>query len=207
MRTCPYGDSGVLVELDSLDAVLAFAAAVAADPPPGVVDVVPAASTVLVRLDPTRTDVEAVSRALASVEASPRSARATGVVEIPVRYDGADLDAVGALTGLGADGVVAAHTAALWTVAFVGFAPGFGYCTGGDARLRVPRRDTPRTRVPAGSVGLAGEFTAAYPRDSPGGWQLVGRTDVALWDLDRDPPALLRPGIQVRFTAVDGRAA
>lgn len=204
---CPYGDAGVLVELDSLDAVLSFAAAVAADPPPGVVDVVPAARTVLVRLDPTRTDVEAVSRALASVQASPRSARATGVVEIPVRYDGADLDAVGSLTGLGADGVVAAHTAALWTVAFVGFAPGFGYCTGGDARLRVPRRDTPRTRVPAGSVGLAGEFTAAYPRDSPGGWQLIGRTDVALWDLDRDPPALLQPGIQVRFTAVAGRAA
>lgn len=206
MRIRPYGDVGVLVELDGLDAVLALAAAVAANPPPGVVDVVPAARTVLVRLDPTRTDVGAVTRALASVEPSPAQARAAGLVEIPVHYDGADLDAVGSLTGLGADGVIAAHTASLWTVAFVGFAPGFGYCTGGDARLRVPRRDTPRTRVPAGSVGLAGEFTAAYPRASPGGWQLVGRTKVTLWDPNREPPALLQPGVQVRFTAAAGPA-
>lgn len=203
----PYGDTGVLVDLEDLDAVVAFAAAVTADPPVGVVDVVPAARTVLLRLDPNRTDVASVTRAARSIEPHPPDSRAGGIVEIPVRYDGADLDAVGALTGLGADGVVAAHTTSAWTVAFVGFTPGFAYCAGGDDRLRVARRDTPRTRVPAGSVGLAGEFTAAYPRDSPGGWQLVGRTDVALWDLDRDPPALLRPGIQVRFTAVAGRAA
>ncbi len=202
----PYGDTGVLVELDGLDAVLAFAAAVSADPPAGVVDIVPAARTVLVRLDPSRTDVGAVARVLRCLEPPPPPPRAAGVVEIPVHYDGADLAAVGVLTGLGADGVVAAHTASYWTVAFVGFTPGFGYCTGGHAQLRVPRRDTPRTRVPAGSVGLAGEFTAAYPRDSPGGWQLVGRTDVCMWDLDRDPPALLRPGVQVRFTAVPGSA-
>lgn len=200
----PYGDTGVLVELDDLDAVLAFAATVSADPPVGVVDVVPAARTVLVRLDPSRTDVAATTRTLRAVQ--PQALGRTGdeVVEIPTHYDGPDLDHVAEVTGLGAEGVVAAHTTALWTVAFVGFAPGFGYCVGGDDRLHVARRDSPRTRVPAGSIGLAGEFTGVYPRVSPGGWQLVGRTDVKLWDLDRDPPALLRPGVRVRFRAVLG---
>lgn len=199
----PYGDSGVLVQLDGIDAVLGFAAAVAADPPEGVVDVVPAARTVLVRLDPARTSVAAVAGALRAVEPSTAGTGSTDVVEIATRYDGPDLAEVGARTGLGTDGVIAAHTAAVWTVAFVGFAPGFGYCVGGDGRLRVARRDDPRTRVPAGSVGLAGEFCGIYPRESPGGWQLIGRTDVTLWELDRDPPALLRPGVRVRFTDLD----
>ena len=122
-----------------------------------------------------------------------------GEVEIAVDYDGPDLDEVGRLTGLGARGVVDAHTGQVWTVAFVGFAPGFGYLVGEDARLHVPRRADPRTRVPAGAVALAGEFSGVYPRPSPGGWQLVGTTDVRLWDLDGEPPALLRPGVRVRF--------
>lgn len=92
-----------------------------------------------------------------------------------------------------------AHTGQTWTVAFVGFAPGFGYLTGQDHRLHVPRRSTPRLRVPAGAAGLAGEFSGIYPRESPGGWQLLGRTPTPVWDLDRDPPALLQPGIRVRF--------
>lgn len=92
-----------------------------------------------------------------------------------------------------------AHTGQTWTVAFVGFAPGFGYLTGQDRRLHVPRRSDPRVRVPAGAVGLAGEFSGIYPRESPGGWQLLGRTPTPVWDLDRDPPALLQPGIRVRF--------
>jgi KipI family sensor histidine kinase inhibitor len=103
------------------------------------------------------------------------------------------------LTGLGADGVVAAHTGTPWRVAFGGFAPGFAYLTGGDPRLDVARRDEPRTSVPAGSVGLGGEFSGIYPRASPGGWQLIGRTDMVLWDPDRDPAALLQPGGRVRF--------
>lgn len=200
----PYGDTGVLVELDDLDAVLAFAAAVVAEPPVGVVDVVPAARTVLVRLDPSRTDVAAVTRTLRAVRPQAPDRARDEVVEIPTRYDGPDLERVGAMTGLGADGVVTAHTAALWTVAFVGFAPGFGYCVSADDRLHVARHESPRTRVPAGAVGLAGEFTGVYPRASPGGWQLMGRTDVTLWDLERDPPALLRPGVRVRFRAVTG---
>jgi KipI family sensor histidine kinase inhibitor len=123
-----------------------------------------------------------------------------GTIEIPVHYDGADLAEVGELTGLGERGVVEAHTGQTWTVAFAGFAPGFGYLVGEDDRLHVPRRSTPRTKVPPGAVGLAGEFSGVYPRESPGGWQLIGRTELRMWDLDRDPPALLQPGMHVRFT-------
>jgi biotin-dependent carboxylase-like uncharacterized protein len=122
------------------------------------------------------------------------------VVEVPVHYDGDDLEEVAALTGLTPAEVVAAHTGRPWQVGFVGFAPGFAYLVDGDPRLRVPRRSSPRPRVPAGAVGLADEYSGVYPRSSPGGWQLLGHTDVALWDLDRDPPALLRPGLRVRFT-------
>jgi KipI family sensor histidine kinase inhibitor len=122
-----------------------------------------------------------------------------------VVYDGADLEEVSRLTGLTSDQVIAAHTGTPWRVGFGGFAPGFAYLIGGDERLNVPRQSEPRTKVPAGSVALAGEFSAIYPRESPGGWQLIGRItdDVpALWDLDRDPPALLRPGMWVQFREV-----
>ena len=114
-------------------------------------------------------------------------------------YDGPDLADVASHTGLSEDEIVAAHTGAPWTVAFGGFAPGFAYLVGGDERLAVPRRESPRTSVPAGSVGLAGEFSGVYPRSSPGGWQLIGHTDAVMFDVDRDPPALLAPGAQVRF--------
>ena len=114
-------------------------------------------------------------------------------------YDGPDLAEVARLTGLDESEVVAAHTGTPWRIAFGGFAPGFAYLTGGDERLRVPRRDEPRTTVPAGAVGLAGEFSGVYPRPSPGGWQLIGSTEARLWDPDRDPPALLEPGGWVRF--------
>lgn len=120
-------------------------------------------------------------------------------VVIPVTYQGPDLDEVARLTGLSAGEVVDAHTGTPWRVAFGGFAPGFAYLVGGDSRLQVPRRDAPRPRVPAGSVGLAGEFSGVYPRESPGGWQLIGRTDAVMWDVDREPPALLSAGATVRF--------
>lgn len=123
------------------------------------------------------------------------------VLVVPVRYDGPDLEEVSRLTGLGEDEVVLAHTGVVWTVAFIGFAPGFAYLAGGDPRLQVPRRRTPRTSVPAGAVGLAGEWSGIYPRPSPGGWQLLGRTELVLWDVERDPPALLTPGTRVRFEA------
>jgi KipI family sensor histidine kinase inhibitor len=173
-----------------------------------VVDVVPAARTLLVVVR-EGTDVTPVRKALSTLSAGrPASADALRrggphVVEILVHYDGPDLAEISGLTGLAPREVVAAHTQTPWRVAFAGFAPGFAYLTGGDSRLQVPRRSEPRTSVPAGSVGLAGEFSAVYPRSSPGGWQLLGHTDAILWDVDRQPPALLRPGSVVRFVDAD----
>lgn len=203
MRLLPSGDAAVLAELDGLDDVLALHAALVAEPPPGVVDVVPAARTVLVVLDPGATTLDAVSAAVRATRPRSPDARAEGqVLELPVVYDGADLADVGELLGCTADEVVARHTGTTWTVAFCGFAPGFGYLTAADGGWDVARRSTPRTRVPAGSVGLAGEFSGVYPRESPGGWQLLGHTDTAVFDVHRDPAALLRPGVRVRFRAV-----
>ncbi|MFC3689702.1 5-oxoprolinase subunit B family protein [Aquipuribacter hungaricus] len=216
MRVLPSGSGGVLVEVDDLAQVLALAAHLRAHPPTGVVDVVPAARTVLLVLDQAVTGPAAVGAAVRALPsellrgpadlgpggtgATAGEAAAGPVVTVPVVYDGADLDEVGALTGWGADGVVARHTATTWTVAFSGFAPGFAYCVAdGGPVWQVPRRATPRTRVPAGSVALADAWTGVYPGASPGGWQLLGRTGAPLWDVDREPPALLRPGVRVRF--------
>lgn len=199
MRVLPYADSGVLVELTDLDEVLALYAELVDTPPVGVVDLVPAARTLLLRIDPGRTEPQEVERAVRRARPRPGTRPDAGHLEVPVTYDGEDLAEVGRLTGLGERGVVEAHTGQEWTVAFCGFAPGFGYLVGTDDRLHVPRRATPRTRVPAGAVALAGEFAGVYPRESPGGWQLIGRTTLQPWDIDRDPPALLLPGVRVRF--------
>ncbi|WP_374454512.1 5-oxoprolinase subunit PxpB [Nocardioides sp.] len=199
MRVLPCADSGLLVELADLDEVLALYAELVDEPPAGVVDLVPAARTLLLRLDPAGADATEIERAVRAARPTRGARPDVGQVEVPVVYDGADLEEVGELTGLGERGVVEAHTGQEWTVAFGGFAPGFGYLVGSDERLHVPRRSTPRTKVPAGAVGLAGEFAGVYPRESPGGWQLLGHTPVKTWDLDRDPPALLLPGVRVRF--------
>ena len=194
----PCGDRALLVEVHEDGDVRSLAAALEQDPLPGQEELVPAARTVLVRLDraPTDRDV-AVLRRLRPVRQA--ELRPAGSVVLDVVFDGPDLSEVAALTGRTPDDVVAALTSADLTVAFGGFAPGFGYLTG--AALHVPRRATPRTRVPAGSVALAGHYAGVYPRASPGGWQLVGRTDAVLFDVDRDPPALLAPGTTVRFRA------
>ena len=118
---------------------------------------------------------------------------------MPTTYDGDDLDDVARLWEMTRDEVVATHTGTELVVAFCGFAPGFPYCTGLPEHLSVPRLDSPRAQVPAGSVGLAGPFTGVYPSASPGGWRLIGRTDLSLWEPDRDPPATLAPGTRVRF--------
>ena len=211
----PYGDRALMVELADAGQVVGFLDAVAADERLSALleDLVPGARTVLAVARPdARLDL--VRERLAAVEPGQTVGSGRGTrqdaqgrrppgptVEVPVTYDGPDLPEVARLTGLAEEEVVAAHTGTPWRVAFGGFAPGFAYLVGGDPRLRVPRRDRPRTSVPAGSVGLAGEFSGIYPRESPGGWQLIGRTDLVLWDLDRDPPALLSPGATVRFTA------
>lgn len=199
MRCLPCADHGLLVELGDLDEVLALYAELVDDPPDGVVDLVPAARTLLLRIDPLRSDPETVARAVREVEPRQGGGPETSHVEVPVTYDGEDLAEVGRLTGLGERGVVEAHTSQEWRVAFCGFAPGFGYLVGADDRLQVPRRSSPRTRVPPGAVALAGEFAGVYPRESPGGWQLIGHTDLEVWDVHRDPPALLVPGARVQF--------
>jgi len=201
MRLLPSGSTALLVELDGLDDVLALYAALSDDVPEGVVDVVPAARTVLLVTDPDRTTLATVADAVRRT--TPRKgARAAGdVLELPVHYDGEDLEELAGLLDLTRDELVARHTGAEWTVAFCGFSPGFGYLTQPGTGWDVPRRATPRTRVPPGAVALAGEFSGVYPRESPGGWQLIGRTDVAVFDLSRDPAALLRPGTTVRFVA------
>jgi len=203
VKVRPFGDAALLVELDDLDAVLGLAAAVRAECIDGVVDVVPAARTLLLVLEPG-TALDAVRRRVTTLSSAPSASAEPNVepVEIPVTYDGPDLAEVARLTGLDEEEVVAAHTGTPWRIAFGGFAPGFAYLTGGDPRLRVPRRDEPRTTVPAGAVGLAGEYSGVYPRPSPGGWQLIGRTDTVLWDTERDPPALLAPGGTVTFRAL-----
>ncbi len=209
-RLLDCGDAAVLVEVAGIDEVLALHsalhAALGAADLPGLVDLVPAARTVLVRVEPG-TPLEPLRERLWEVATATEelvSEPADGdVLVIPTVYDGPDLDDVAELTGLDAQEIVAAHTGSAWRVAFAGFAPGFGYLVGGDERLHVPRRDQPRTRVPLGAVGLAGEFSGVYPRESPGGWQLIGRTELAMWDETRDEPALLRPGQAVRFEQVE----
>lgn len=197
-----YGEDALLVELADVGAVMALRASLEEHPPAGVEEIVPAARTVLLRLAPgadaRRITAEVRARELTRSEA-PVEDMIEDVVEIRVTYDGPDLDEVTRLTGLCSADIVAAHTGTDLTVAFCGFAPGFGYLVGMPGTLHVPRRPEPRTTVPPGSVGLAGEFTGVYPRESPGGWQLIGRSEIALWDPDRDPPALLRPGRRVRF--------
>jgi KipI family sensor histidine kinase inhibitor len=189
----PYGDRAVLLEHAEPIRLLAPLRA-----QPGVLAVVPAARTVLVRFDPSRTGPERILDGLGRLAAPPPSASATEIA-LPVRYDGADLAAVAQETGCSVADVIARHSAAVYTVAFCGFSPGFAYLTGLDPVLHRPRLAVPRTAVPAGAVAIAGEYTGVYPRRSPGGWRLLGRTDATLWDLEREPPALLVPGTRVRF--------
>jgi KipI family sensor histidine kinase inhibitor len=202
-----YGDRALLLECESTEQVLALAAALREAHLPGILDIVPAARTVLIALSdpvfqaPTRQRLKQLP--IDAAGPGPRRADDVDVV-IEVVYDGADLDDVAAHTGMDVTAVVEAHTATPWRVGFGGFAPGFAYLVGGDPRLAVPRRSDPRTVVPAGSVGLAGEFSGIYPRQSPGGWQLIGRTDAVLWDIDRPQPALLEPGMWVQFRAIAG---
>lgn len=154
---------------------------------PGVVELVPAARTVLVRFDPARTSARELESAITDLDLASGASGDERSVSIDVVYDGEDLAEVAELLGVSPAEVIARHQRARWQVAFSGFAPGFGYLAGDDPLFDVPRRSSPRTRVPVGSVALAGEFTGVYPRSSPGGWQLIGRTDAVLWDLDRDP--------------------
>lgn len=208
-RVLPVGEHGLLIELDSGEAAQALHAEIlrraAARELPAVTEIVPAARTVLLDGldDPARLAAE-----LPGWRIPPLARDRAGTVEIPVRYDGPDLAEVAEVWGVTPAEAVAIHSGTEFRVAFCGFAPGFGYLTGLPDRYQMPRRATPRTRVPVGSVALAGAYTGVYPRSSPGGWQLIGTTDAVLWDTARDPAALLTPGTRVRFVvavAPDGR--
>ncbi|WP_262346187.1 urea amidolyase family protein [Microbacterium testaceum] len=196
----PMGERAVLAEVADLAAVTRLHAALAADPLPGVDDLVPAARTVLVSFDPRRTSAAVVGAWVRAAETAVPDAAPPGPrVEVPVRYDGVDLVDTAELLGIRPDDLVARHRAAEWTVAFTGFAPGFAYLVSPDWPFDVPRLARPRTRVPAGAVGLAGSFTGAYPRDTPGGWRLIASTDAVLFDPDAAEPVLLPPRARVRF--------
>ncbi|MEV5175796.1 5-oxoprolinase subunit PxpB [Streptomyces flaveolus] len=204
MRALPVGDDALLVEVSSGEEAQALHADLLRRRAEGALtvrEIVPAARTVLLDglAEPARWAAE-----LTGARAPEVPARARELIELPVRYDGPDLAAVAAHWQVPEREVARVHAGTEFTVAFCGFAPGFGYLTGLPERYHVPRRATPRTAVPAGAVALAGPYTGVYPRSSPGGWQLIGTTDTVLWDPTRVPAALLEPGTRVRFVPVGG---
>lgn len=211
-RVLPVGRAGLLVELASGQDAEAFHAEVLRRRDrgelPDVTEIVPGAGTVLLDgiPDAPRGGTDRLARALLTWRIPPLRRDSGEAVEIPVVYDGPDLADVAAAWGVGVDDVPRIHADTEFRVAFCGFAPGFGYLTGLPERFHVSRRTTPRTKVPPGAVALAGPYTGVYPRPSPGGWQLIGRTPrpADLWDPAREPAALLTPGARVRFVAVDG---
>lgn len=202
IRILPFGERALLVEAPSQRHAIDLHAGLEASRPDGVTDLVPAARTILVRIDPRVLGPSGARAWIASTPPQAGSPRGAPEIVVPIVYDGPDLAETAALLGLAPDELVRRHGAARWTVAFTGFAPGFGYLVSDDWPLEVPRLDAPRTRVPAGAVGLAGGFTGAYPRATPGGWRLIGTTSARLFDPDAAAPALLAPGAVVRF---DGR--
>jgi KipI family sensor histidine kinase inhibitor len=210
MRLRPMGESAILVELPDAPSALALDRRLRTAQHPSVVDVVPAECTVLVVARPgSRAVAErwllqaAAPDAPDTIPAAVTTPSGSAPVILPVRYDGPDLAEVADLLSLTPEEVVAAHTGELWTASFIGFAPGFAYLRAADGRLDVPRRSSPRAAVPAGSVALAAGYCGIYPRESPGGWHLIGTTDAVLWDAERADPALLAPGTEVGFRRVD----
>ncbi len=196
----PFGEAALLVELGSPDRAQSLAASLRTHPLRGVVEAVPGLASVLVEVAPLGARPGALAPALrkriATLESVPPPGR---LHTIRVVYDGADLEEVASLSGQTPDDVVALHTGTELRVLFCGFAPGFAYLGDLPPALRVDRLPTPRTRTPAGSVAIAGRMSGIYPADLPGGWRVIGRTDVALFDPRRDPPVLLLPGDRVRF--------
>lgn len=197
-----YGRSAVLIEVDTADEAAALHTRLAARPVDGTIEIMPGLHTVLIRFDPALTDATRLALQLATVSIDTGSLVERGDdVWLRVDYAGPDLDEVAAHTGLSTSEVVAAHQARTYRIVLIGMAPGFYFLAGGDPRLRVPRRFSPRVEVPKGAVGLAGEFTGIYPRSGPGGWQLIGRTVDELWHSSRLPAAKLSLGTAIRFAA------
>jgi KipI family sensor histidine kinase inhibitor len=197
------GDAALLIEIEPSSRHVA-ARAVSGAGIAGVIDVVAGERSVLVTFDLKTADVDALEEQVAAAVASPARTwiDPSDEISIAVRYDGPDLDEVAALTGLEPSQVIARHLAGSYVVAFMGFAPGFGYLDGLDPTLRVPRLATPRTKVQPGSVAIAGGRSCVYPGATPGGWRVLGHTERALFDTAADPPSALWAGRRVRFVRV-----
>lgn len=215
----PLSETALLLHFgDRIDARVnararAAAARLAAAGLPGIEDIAPAYASVLLRFDPRRwpsiAALEAALRKPLRQAETTTTTDSSACIELPVCYGGGhgpDLTEVAALTGLAPEEVIRRHAAVEYRVAMLGFAPGFAYLLGLDPRLAVPRRDTPRTRVPAGSLAIGGGQTGVYPTDLPGGWRLIGRTPLRMFDPRRQPPALLTPGARVRFAPITAEA-
>lgn len=202
MKVRYLGDSALLVETGDAAAAQDLRRVLLEQCLPGLRQLVPGANSLLIAADPLGTDLEVFARRLPELVRIPAAATATRQHEFGVRYDGADLGTAARALGMDTDELVRRHAAPLYTVAFLGFAPGFPYLTGLDPLLHLPRRADPRLKVPAGAVAMAGEFCGIYPRATPGGWQVLGRCEARLFDPDRSPPALLAPGDRVRFRAL-----
>ena len=202
MRFLPVNLDALMVELPDLPQTLALQASLRAEPIAGIEDIVPAARTLLVRYRPAAITQRDLITAIGQRRLDADVEQSGTLIEIPVRYDGEDLAEVADFLKIPVEEVIRRHTGSEYAVAFTGFAPGFAYLSGGHPSFDLPRRATPRPRLAAGSVGLAGRFSAVYPQASPGGWQIIGVTDLPMWDLARERPALLQPGDRVRFVEV-----
>jgi inhibitor of KinA len=218
-RITALGDRALLVEIDTQidvaanERALALAGALRARPLDGVLDIVPAYASIAVHIDPARLDLRTatalVRTCLEQPAILPPAATPHALTEIPVCYDaafGPDLTAIAARAGCSTEDAAALHAGRVYRVFMLGFLPGFAYMGAVDERIATPRHPTPRARVAAGSVGIAGSQTGIYPRESPGGWQIIGRTPVSLFDARRTPPALLAPGASVRFVPISRSA-
>jgi len=199
MKIRPVGDAALLVETRDSTEAQRLRQALAAERIPGLRQLIPGYDSLLLSVDPLVADLDALAKRLPGLLRLPQAAPNRKMHEVPVNYGGEDLEDVAAELGMSAAEVVRRHSAPVYTVAFLGFAPGFAYLTGLDPKLQVPRLATPRTRTPAGAVAVAGEFTGVYPQATPGGWRVLGLTGVALFDPARASPALLAPGDQLRF--------
>jgi len=202
MRFLPVSRDTIMAECDNLDDTLALFHSMSRAAISGIAEIIPAARTLMIRFKPALLTQNDLIHLVTAQDISQKQVTSGNIIEIPVHYNGEDLDEVASLLGLSVEEIVRRHTGSSYCVAFTGFAPGFAYLSGGDPVFDVPRRKTPRMRIPAGAVGLAGTFSGIYPQASPGGWQIIGVTETAMFDLARHPPALLQPGDQVRFVDI-----
>lgn len=204
MRFLPVNLSLILVELQSLEETMALCEQLFEQAEKlNIEEITPAARTVLVRFDPITIDANSLAKQIAKLNIQATKLKSGKLITIPVHYQGEDLIDVANYLQITPQEVIDRHTQHEYQVAFCGFAPGFAYMVSPNTKLNVPRRPSPRVRIPANSVALAGEFSSVYPQASPGGWQLIGITDTKVWDLNRQQPALLKPGYRVNFVDAD----